>query len=540
MEIQIKIDGKAAANQVLEHYWSECVGAGRAKEVLRADWQQQFSEIVKTIGVKYVRFHGIFHDDMFVYRDSCGSGFGPDTKLPETLYTFSYVDKAYDFILSQGVYPFVELSFMPSAIATQKNTLFWWQANCCPPTDMDKWCELVRVSVRHWIDRYGMDCVKNWRFEVWNEPNLVPYFWTGTKQQYFDLYEATVRVIKQISPALKVGGPSTSVFVPDDRYAGETEDRTAEIATAEAKDFDALNWQPVWIYEFLDFCTKKKVPVDFLSTHLYPTDNAFGANGKCVGISRHADATCEDLKKLQEIISESAYPEAELHITEWSHSPGSRDFIHDTTYAAVYIVRAYLQSVGLADSMSYWTFSDIFEEGGAGIGAFHGGFGMVNEQGIHKPTFHAFRMMNRLGNQILLSTARGILTEGKESNSVTGIFFHYPDEMNGKGIGSEDTYDGTLRLSGIGEKLNIRHEIEGLTPGAQYAVEVLDMEHGNVLKMWHAMGEPLNITLRQEELLKKEADSLDVQLYQVDEKGRLDLDLTLMPWSVASLFQVTS
>ncbi|RKI94123.1 beta-xylosidase [Parablautia intestinalis] len=538
MELEIRMEDKTDSDRELKHYWSECIGAGRAKEALRADWQQQFSEAVKQFGIKYVRFHGVFHDDMFVYRDSYGSGFGPDVKLPEVLYTFSYVDKVYDFILSRGVYPFVELGFMPTGIATQPNTLFWWRANCCPPTDMNKWCELVERTVAHWVERYGVECVRKWRFEVWNEPNLVPYFWTGTRKQYFELYDATVRVIKKIDDKLMVGGPSTSVFVPDDRYKGETEDRSVEAATAQAQDYDALNWQPVWIREFLDFCRQRELPVDFLTTHLYPTDNAFGANGEMVGISRHADATYEDLLKLNNIIKESSYPNAELHITEWSHSPSSRDFMHDTVYAAVYIVRAYLKSIGLTDSMSYWTFSDIFEEGGAGIGAFHGGFGMINEQGIHKPVYHAFRMMERLGDKILHISERGIVTTGKESGSAAGIFFHYPNELNGKGIGSSENYAGTLRLSEVGKPIQIHQVIEGLKPKAQYAVETLDMDHGNVLKQWHDLGEPLNLSQEQEKFLKKVADELKIQFFQADEKGRLEFVSELKPWSIVSFYQL--
>src|SRR5690606_26358330 len=106
------------------------------------------------------------------------------------------------------------------------------------------------------------------------EPNLVPHFWTGTRSEYFELYAATVRAIKAIDPQLRVGGPSTSVFVPDARYAGEYHDPSLEVATAHAKDPDALDWQPVWIHEFLAYCQGHDLPVDFLSTHLYPTDYA--------------------------------------------------------------------------------------------------------------------------------------------------------------------------------------------------------------------------------------------------------------------------
>jgi xylan 1,4-beta-xylosidase len=246
------------------------LGVGRANEALRADWQAHFREAVDVLGARYVRFHGIFHDDMFVYRVDNGGGFGPPTPLPEPVYTFAYVDKVFDAILAAGARPFVELGFMPRALATQTETLFWWKAHCSPPNDMGRWVELVTTTVEHWIDRYGIDEVRTWPFEVWNEPNLVPHFWTGTRTEYFELYEATALAIKAVDPELKVGGPSTSVFVPDDRYAGETQDKAAEVATAEAPDPDALDWKPVWIHEFVEWCAARGVPVDFLSTHLYP------------------------------------------------------------------------------------------------------------------------------------------------------------------------------------------------------------------------------------------------------------------------------
>src|SRR5690606_10885557 len=128
-----------------------------------------------------------------------------------------------------------------------------------------------------------------------------------------------------------------------------------------------------------------------------------------VEISRYADATFDDLTLLRELVADSAYPDAEVHITEWSTSPSSRDRMHDTLFAATFITRAYLRCATLADSISYWAFTDVFEEGGAGVGPFHGGFGLVNENGLHKPTFHAFNMLGRLGDRLLLATPHGAL-----------------------------------------------------------------------------------------------------------------------------------
>ncbi|GAB3168442.1 cellulase family glycosylhydrolase [Myceligenerans halotolerans] len=533
----LRIDGAEPVERALQHIWNECVGAGRAHEALRADWQEHFREVVRVLGARYVRFHGVFHDDMFVYRTTNGGGFGPGESLPEPRYTYAYVDKVFDAILETGARPFVELGFMPRELATATETVFWWKAHGSPPSDMNRWIELVTTTVRHWIGRYGIEEVRRWPFEVWNEPNLVPHFWTGTRTEYFELYGATARAIKAIDPELQVGGPSTSVFVPDDRYRGETEDRTQEYATAVADDVDALHWRPVWIKEFLDWCAARDLPVDFVTTHLYPTDYAFGADGEGHAISRYADATYDDLVMLREILAGSAFPQAAIHITEWSTSPSSRDAMHDTVFAATYITRAYLQCAEFADSIAYWTFTDVFEEGGAGIGPFHGGFGLVNEQGIHKPTFHAMAMLARLGDRLLLSTPQGVLTRSGATGELAGLFFNYPEEMGRASVGSRDGYATTRPLADVGPARRIRHRVEGLAPGTRFQVEILDLEHGNVAETWHQLGEPLNLTREETARLRTEADALRRERLTVSPSGVLDLDVELPAWAVMSLME---
>ncbi|NEE01881.1 GH39 family glycosyl hydrolase [Phytoactinopolyspora halotolerans] len=532
-----RIDGDLCEESPLKHVWRECVGAGRANEALRADWQRQFAEAVDTLGFRYIRFHGVFHDDMFVYRESYGGGFGPNKRLASPVYTFSYVDKVFDFILECGARPFVELGFMPRELATVEETVFWWGAHCSPPKDMARWVELVTRTVEHWIERYGSAEVREWRFEVWNEPNLVPHFWTGTKTEYFELYAQTVTAIKEIDRELKVGGPSTSVFVPDDRYKGETEDRSAMHETAVATDVDTLDWRPVWIEDFFDWCADRGLPVDFVSTHLYPTDFAFDSDGEGVQIARYADATFDDLTLLRRLIADSAYPGAEIHITEWSSSPSSRDHIHDSLFAATYITRAYLTCAALADSISYWTFTDVFEEGGAGIGPFHGGFGLVNEQGIHKPTFHAFAMLERLGDRLLLETSHGVITRDSETSAVSGLFFNYPDDMGGASVGSCGSYREARALAELGSERRIRHRIDGLQPGTTFMVEIMDVEHGNVAEAWYRMGSPINPSRAENAYLRDVADSLLRYTLTVPDTGVLALDIDLPPWAVMSVWQ---
>ncbi|HEX5331146.1 MAG TPA: beta-xylosidase [Cellulomonas sp.] len=535
----LQIDGRSSTDLPLRHVWNECLGAGRANEALRVDWQNHFREAVEVLGARYVRFHGVFHDDMFVYRASDGGGFGSPTRLEKPVYTYAYVDKVFDAILAAGARPFVELGFMPRELATQTETLFWWKAHCSPPNDMGAWVALVTTTVNHWIERYGLDEVRRWPFEVWNEPNLVPHFWTGTKSEYFQLYEATVRAIKGIDADLRVGGPSSSVFVPDARYDGESHDRSVEATTAEAPDPDALPWKPVWIHELIEYCAERDLPIDFLSTHLYPTDYAFDTQGVGRPISRNRDATMNDLELLRTIIAESPYPDAELHITEWSTSPSSRDHMHDTVFAATYIARAFLQCQGLAESISYWTFTDVFEEGGGGIGPFHGGFGFVNEHGIHKPTFHAMAMLNRLGHSIALQTEHGVITRTAD-DAVAAVFFNYPDSMGTRSVGSANSYADARRHAGEGPARRITHTVAGLSAGAVYDVEVLDWEHGNVAEAWHQRGEPLNLSRQDVIDLTKVADDLDRHTLTVDVLGVLTIDLELPAWAVASITRTTT
>lgn len=536
-ESQFLIDGQRPGESPLPHTWNECVGAGRANEALRADWQRQFAEAVDVLGFRYVRFHGIFHDDMFVYRAAYGGGFGPDARLAAPVYTFSYVDKVFDFILDCGARPFVELGFMPRELATKTETVFWWGAHGSPPRDMDRWVELVTRSVEHWIERYGRNEVRQWRFEVWNEPNLVPHFWTGTKTEYFELYRHTVTAIKNIDPQLKVGGPATSVFVPDDRYRGEVEDRAAMRETALATDVDALDWRPVWVEDFIAWCAERELPIDFISTHLYPTDYVFDADGKLVQITRYADATVDDLTLLRRIVANSPYPEAEIHITEWSTSPSSRDAIHDTLFAATYITRSYLKCATLADSISYWTFTDIFEEGGAGIGPFHGGFGLMNETGIHKPTYHAFAMLRRLGDRLLLATPDGVITRDSQTSAVSAVFFNYPDDLGLRGLGSADSYPATRHLAQIGPARRIRHSIGTFEPGTTFLVEIMDWEHGNAAEAYFQLGSPLNPSRAECEYLREVADALIRYSLTVPDSGVLELDVELPPWAVMSVRQ---
>jgi xylan 1,4-beta-xylosidase len=506
----------------LAHFWSKVVGAGRANEGLRATWQEELATVHAFDGFQYVRFHGLFHDDMFVYREDA-------TGKP--IYNFQYVDDLFDRMLATGTRPFVELSFAPKELATVQNTTFWWGANGGPPSDYNKWADLIRAAVRHWVDRYGAVEVDKWYFEVWNEPNLTPFF-AGTQQQYFDLYKITARTIKAIDPALRVGGPATSNFHLDQD--------ALKAAQASGKPFDPLSipWKPIWIDDFLAYCKSNDLPIDFISSHPYPQDFALDEPGtpRGKGYRRSVDSTRDDLRTLRRMIDAGPYPNAEIQLTEWSSSPSGLDHTHDSFAAAAFIAKTNLESIGLVDSLSYWTFTDVFEEKRNTDSIFHGGFGLINYQQIVKPAFHAYRMMNQLGDELLSQSPGAIVTRDKTSGHIIALAYNYPVEEK-ISLPVTNSLDAADAIDSSGTARTMEMHLTGLGANTSFLIETLDRQHGDAIIVWEAMGRPEPPNPEQTTLLREAAWATAKEVVRADANGNLDIKRSVSPWSLMLIQQ---
>lgn len=511
---------KSAAGTPFVHFWKECLGAGRAYEGLRADWQKQLSETVKACGFRRLRFHGLLHDDMFTCRRKA------DGSLE---FNWMYVDALFDRMLEIGISPFIELAFMPGCLTTAPDTWFWWRAHNVPPDDPGEWALLVRKLVLHLIERYGREEVRQWYFEVWNEPNL-RFFWMGTRSQYFELYRVSAETIKAIDPAIKVGGPSTSNFVWDNRFDGERCLPEEQIHYPGIDDdLSKLTWKPVWAREFLDYCAQNNVPVDFLSTHPYPSTSAIDTEGLPKGRNRPVNATPEDLAYLRRFIDDSAFPNLEIHLTEWCTSSAYGDYSHDHITGACYIVRSILNSIGTADSLAYWVFSDIFEEKGAGFGMFHGGFGLVTANGIPKPAWHAYRFLNALGGEMIGRSEEAFFTRSSEGK-IAGIIWNYPEEVPLAAPVRRDPGEA-IDVINTGKAKIADIEISGFAPGARFQVETLSREHGDAAIEFYNMGSPLEPTRAEEEYLRTISQPA-VSMLTADADGVLRIKGTLPAWEI--------
>ena len=426
-----------APSHPFPHFWEEMFGSGRAILSLRAGYRQDLREVKRITDFQYLRFHAILDDEVGVYsEDAKGT----------PMYNWSYVDQIYDGLLANGVKPFVELSFMPYQLASAPTLqAFWYKPNVSPPKDWVKWDGLMTALVNHLVSRYGIDEVASWYFEVWNEPNLD--FWAGTPRQssYWELYDHTARDIKQVSTRLRVGGPATA--------------------------------QAAWVGDLVRHCAENHVPLDFVSTHVYGNDQAKDVFGTNENISR-ADMVCRAVKKVHEEIDHSTMPHVPLIWSEFNASYKNEPDVTDSAYMGPWLGNTIRQCDGMVDMMSYWTFSDVFEEQGVAKTPFYGGFGLIAEDDIPKPAFNAFGVLHKLGDErIQLDSDSAILTRAKDGSYVLALWNYAPPEESGR---PEDV------------TLNFKN--------AQLAKAVIwrvDSDHGDAYHLFKEMGEPRYPTREQ-------------------------------------------
>lgn len=480
----------AASRQPFFHYWETCVGSCHAPTALREDYRIQLRQCRQELGFRYVRFHGLLDDCMSVCLR--------DHRTQRLLYNFSLVDNIFDFLLSIGMKPFVELSFMPSALASTGTELFTYRGNISVPKHYEEWDELITRLVRHLVERYGVEEVRQWFFEVWNEPNLA-YFYEGTQEDYFCLYDHTAAAIKDIDPLLKVGGPAT-----------------------------ALN---AWITDMIRHCEENGVPLDFISTHHYPTDDPLWNSGMSLeaffaGIdfnnpeaSRQAVAHRRGvLTTMLHLAKEEAgdYP---LYYTEWNTSSNDTDLRHDVPYSAAFVAKTFIDNAGLVDLYSFWTFSDIFEENGQRPNEFHGGFGLMTEHGIPKPMYHVFQLFHGMDDQRL---------ETDPEQGTVGIVATEKD-----GVMQVLAYNHDV-LENPPQEETVILQLKDW-PARHAEIIRVDDNHANPYPLWVNMGSPNHLSERQLCQLKAES-CLAAEAIQI-ENGHVSFQLPPNGVALVKLFK---
>ncbi len=472
----IAIDA-AGPTHPFPHFWEQMFGSGRAILSLRESYRRDLRWVREITGFRYVRFHAILDDEVGIYDED---------KQGRPVYNFSYVDQIYDGLLANHVKPFVELSFMPYKLAARQDLQsFWYHPNVSPPKDYGKWDDMVTQLMKHLVERYGIDEVANWYFEVWNEPNLD--FWSGTPRQetYFELYDHTAKDIKAVSPRLRVGGPATA--------------------------------QAAWVDAMIKHATQTHVPIDFVSTHVYGNDKASDVFHTSENIPRD-QMVCRAVKKVHDEIAASALPDLPLIWSEFNAAYDNQVEVTDSIYMAPWLATTISQCDGLTQMMSYWTFSDVFEEQGVVKEPFYGGFGLLAAGGIPKPSFYAFQVLHRLGDQRIENNSPNVLVTKTSGGTLIIALWNITDPGS------------------AGAPRTVTLEIKGVKPDSGVRISRVDVDHGNTLALYAKMGKPRYPTQFQIGELRQQSQLPDPEYNELKD-GSLTLQLPVNGLAVVQVIK---
>jgi xylan 1,4-beta-xylosidase len=438
------------------------VGAGRAAEGLRADWQAQLATVQNEIGFRYLRMHGLLNDEMGVYTED-------NRGTPQ--FNFQYVDSLYDALLRLHIRPFVELTFMPTKLASGDTAIFWWKGNTSLPKDPAKWAMLMRALITHWKERYGEQEITQWYYEVWNEPDIRG-FWPHSLEDYFQLYKTTAEAIRAECAKCRIGGPASAV-----PYAAEQAFET-------------------WLL------ANPTVPVDFIALHAYGVNQGYldedGRGGTI--IDPDPDRISGRMRHSRELIDATPLKHLELHFTEWSSAYTPTDYMHDQYQQASFILNTVRRATSYVNSMSYWTFTDIFEEMGPRFTPFHGGFGMLNLEGIKKPSYHAFKFLSRLGGKdVEANDGQSWITKSADG-SVQALIWDYSPVVPPEGKTDQAFYNQDLPPA---EKGKLTLDLSNI-PNEKYRLAVyrIGYQQNDAFTAYVKMGSPTQLTRAQVDALK--------------------------------------
>lgn len=383
-----------ANNHSLRHTWRNMTGVVSASAILHSDVQMLIRRIQNEIGFKYIKFNGIFSDNMHVYSEKPNG---------EPVYSFAFVDKVFDFLMSVNLRPLIQLGFMPEELAKTHKRLFGYLVS--EPSSIEKWCGLVKALVQHLLTRYGAKEVRQWMFCVWDQPDTPEsLFGFSDDEKYYRLYQETYRTVKECDPEISVGAPATFYIVK--------------------QGFDN------WYLGFMKWCRENCCLPDFLNFHYYDTSFTDDTGGKEVfGFALEmklrdtpdgfGDFVTQVLSE-RHAIGADALP---VYLTEWNNTPSQQDLLNDTCFKSCYIVKGILENYDRLDSFGYWSLTDWMGEAPQPEELYFGGLGLFTANGIPKASYYAFTLLNRLGSTLLGKGEGWFIT--KEGNSFRILLYNY-------------------------------------------------------------------------------------------------------------------
>ena len=383
------------SSEINEKKYLKMIGGGRVKDILCSKTQEELKILQKEIGFEYIKLHSVFDDDLMVVTRQ-------DGKL---VFNFSFIDQAYDFLLSIHLKPLVQLSFMPKALSSKvSHSIFLGKSIIGYPKDIAEWNMLCRTFLLHLINRYGKNVVESFLFSVWNEPSSINHLFGLKDEEYYSLYKNTYCTLKSVDQKIKFGGPAS---------------------------FSTYGKKDEWLFQFLSYTKKEKIIPDFITIHYYDIDLSWLYDQKEVRknipnriyLSPDENSFQRFLIQMKNSLHEMGIS-SPLYITEWNNTVSHKDLLSDTAFKSAYIVKNILETNNMLSACSYWSLTDDIDENTLPKEHFHGGLGLFTYYGVKKPSYYAYVLLKNLGT-IILKKGNGYYVTKTEDDEIRILFYYY-------------------------------------------------------------------------------------------------------------------
>jgi len=471
-----------------KHTWAGFGNIDQMRWMARKDCLDQLKEGHKNLGIRHIRAVGMFDDDLYVIgRDPKNF----NAQNTATRYNWQYIDYIFDELLDIGIAPMFTTTFTPRSLASGDQSVFDTQLNVTLPKSFKEWEDLILATLNHMLQRYGKERMKDWYYEVWNEPNLNAFF-AGSMEDFFQLWQSTWNVIKKIDADFKIGGPST--------------------ARAE------------WIPEFLDFAEKNNCMPDYLIGHIYNNDSENAALSPFSGpqddkINKSPNFIGGVIRGVKEIAKERNF-KGEIHWNEWGRSWFPYDPQRETANEAAFIVKTMAEVSHHADYFAYWCFSDIYNQLGYGAETFHGNYGMTNLQGLKKPSYFAHQLLSKLG-------AYRLTVSNQDSKLENAIVTNDDGQLSILIY----SFDPDFEPGNQSQILKVEVSLPENWNESNYNIELyrVSQENNNIVTTWQKNGSPDYINYEERKLWKErnvlEGDTKNYQVRKHENENILEFEM---------------
>lgn len=469
---------------------SKIMNIGTAENLLASNIQKQIILLKSTLDFTYARFWGLYSKEMYLIID-----------LEKRKFNFNKIDRVLDFLISNGMRPFIEIGMKPmQIIKTLDEYMVYQEPDIDFPTPGD-YAVFVQAFIIHCINRYGEKEVAAWYLEYWFDARNV------SAGEFWEYFAAARDSVKSCLKEIRFGGAGFNM----------------------SKDQSSFK-------KFIRKWKSTGVKPDFISLNSYHYI-PYAKNGEN-GVmdkkwKRSADSRYlyNQILTAKETMLQEEVEVPELYMTEWNLTNSSREIMNDSCFKGAYILKNVMDTIGCVELMGYWTMLDAFSEHYDSTEVLDGSGGILTRDGILKPAYYAFEFMKNMGSQKIMRNENCLITTDGYQNYYI-VCHNYKNLSFQYYMKAQDEIDIRRQeqlFEEYGEQ-NIGLRLEHLKNGTYRSqTRLINMENGSVLDEWVRMGKPENMKREEMEYLKQvSVPRILVEQYEVKD-GALTLQMHLAP-----------